>query len=580
MRKPNSLMQFVLAIITVPMASLIGSNVLAQSAQMPHFTGEQLAEIHCVRCHKVPEPGDLAVEEWPLVLARMGLYLGLKGDELPEYVSSEATEPFFDNSIARKVVDTEGNEHDISGYKQFVLSDPLVSDAEWVRVRDHYVNNAPTMAEMFLTPPEHPVIEGFVPTVPELDIEPNGLVITTLVDEARQQLYVGRAQGALTNFMADSKPEDLLALDLNTGRRVGYTELDTDPTDLELTETGIRLSVHGEFPPEPGNGQAYIADWDGFDTREARARMLVNGVHRITQINTHDLNGDGLEDITVSMFGDGNLAVGEGRFSIFWQTPEFARAWQDAPDEIPHGTLEGTLSETVLMNRAGPIGFDIADFNGDDRPDIVLLAAQGLQEIVLYTNLGNGLFAEQVVDQRSPAFGGNSVYAADMDSDGHTDIVVLNGDFSTRLPIEGFTPPKHYHGLRIYRNNGDFTFDESYFYPMHGAIKSAIADYDDDGDQDIALVSTYPRWEWDMPETFVYLENQGGFEFAPATLPRENWGVWISVEAADVNADDKLDIVLGLSNWPGFVPSDWTTRDIMAGRGGEAPTILFLVNDQ
>ena len=111
-----------------------------------------------------------------------------------------------------------------------------------------------------------------------------------------------------------------------------------------------------------------------------------------------------------------------------------------------------------------------------------------------------------------------------MDSDGHTDIVVLNGDFSTRLPIEGYTPPKPYHGLRILRNNGDMTFTESYFYPMHGAMKSAIADYDGDGDQDIAMISAYLRWEWDVPEAFVYLENQGGFEFAPASLPRENFG--------------------------------------------------------
>ena len=578
MRKQSSLMQSVLAMIIVPVASLIGSNVLAQSDQAAHFTGEQLADIHCVRCHKVPEPVDLADEEWPLVLARMGLYLGLNGDELPDFVSAEPTEPFFDDRVARKLVDTDGNELEVDGYKAFVVSNPLISDTDWLLVRDHFVNNAPTMAEMFLTPPQHPVLEGFIPTAPALDIEPNGVVITTLVDEARQQLYVGRGHGVMTGVQTD-KPEDLLAVDLKTGRRVGYTELDTDPTDLELTETGIRVSVHGEFPPEIGNGQSYIADWDGFDTREARARMLVNGFHRITQINTHDLNGDGLDDITATMFGEGNLATGGGRFSVFWQTPEFADARQDGPAEIPRGTLQGTLRETVLMDRAGPIGSQIADFNGDDRPDIVLLTAQGLQEVVLFINVGNGLFAQQVVTQYSPAFGGNSVYAADMDSDGHTDIVVLNGDFSTRLPIEGYTPPKPYHGLRILRNNGDMTFTESYFYPMHGAMKSAIADYDGDGDQDIAMISAYLRWEWDVPEAFVYLENQGGFEFAPASLPRENFGVWISIEAADVNADEKPDIVLGLSNWPGFVPSDWTTREIMTGRNGEAPTITFLVND-
>ena len=307
--------------------------------------------------------------------------------------------------------------------------------------------------------------------------------------------------------------------------------------------------------------------------------MLANGLQRITQHLTHDLNGDGLDDILVTMFGNGNLTVGGGRFSVFWQTPEFAELWEDAPAEIPRGPLEGALRETVLMERAGIMHTGIADFNQDGRPDIVLLTAQGLQEIILFINHGNGLFTQQVVKQHAPGFGGNSLYVEDMDGDGHMDIVVVNGDFSSRAPVDGYTPPKQYHGLRIFRNNGDLTFTQRYFYPMHGALKSAITDYDGDGDQDIALIAQYTRWEWDEPETFVYLENQGGLEFEPSSLAREFFGVWTSVEAGDVNADEKPDIILGLANWPRFTPPDWTTREIMEGRNGEAATITFLLND-
>ena len=562
-----------------PAACLAWSGAQAQADQAPHFTGEQLVDIHCVRCHAAPSPPDLAREEWPRALAAMGLYLGFNGDEFPDFESVEPDEPNNDYTVRKKLFDAEGNEDHISAFKAFVVSEPLIDEADWMRMRDYFVENSPPMADMFLAPPQHPQIEGFIPTIPELDIEPNGLALTTLVDEARQVLYVGRSAGTMGGGEEEEMAEDLVAVDLKTGRRVGYTELETEPVGLELTATGIRLSVHGETPVEIGNGQAYIKDWDGFDTRESRGRMLLYGIHRITQHHSHDMNGDGLEDIVATMFGDGVLGVGGGRFSIFWQTPEFADAWQDAPAEIPPGTLEGTLRETVLVDRAGPIGSAIADFNDDGRPDIALLAAQALQEVILFINHGNGLFTQQVVKQHSPAFGGNSIYAADMDSDGQQDIVVVNGDFSTRGPRDGYTPPKPYHGIRIYRNNGDLTFTESYFYPMHGAMKSAIADYDGDGDQDIALVSTYPRWEWEEPHTFVYLENQGGLEFAPATMGRDYWGVWISVEAADVNADEKPDIVLGLSNWPRFVPPDWTTREIMAGRNGEAATVMFLVND-
>jgi hypothetical protein len=129
----------------------------------------------------------------------------------------------------------------------------------------------------------------------------------------------------------------------------------------------------------------------------------------------------------------------------------------------------------------------------------------------------------------------------------------------------------------VFRNKGGQSFEQSYFYPMHGAVRAAVDDFDGDGDRDIAAIAMYPDWRWEVPETFVYLENTGSFQFLPAAMARENFGIWLSVESADVNNDDKPDIVLGLGDWPKFVPDDWMTRDIMKGRP-EAPTIVFLLN--
>lgn len=550
----------------------------AASIEPTGLDGEQLANIHCMRCHLVPEPTDVSKELWPLVLADMGLYLGFNGDELPDFVSATPSEkPFAEYNVEKKLVDQEGKEHRISAFGAFVLTQPIISETDWLVMRDYFVDNALPMAEMFLPKPDHPLVDGFTPNFPDLDLEPNGLVWTTQVDEEKQHLYVGRATWPMPGIEVEGT-DDLVVLDLKTGKRVGYAELPHQPTDLALTEQGIRVVQHGEMPVQIGNGQATVVDWTGFGAGEARARMLVGGLHRITQMHNHDMNGDGLDDIVVSMFGDGNQNVGGGRFSIFWQTPEFAELWKDAPDEIPDGPLEGALRETVLVDRAGMISSQIADFNGDGKPDIALLTAQAKQEVILFINEGEGEFTEMVVKQHSPAFGGNSIYANDMNGDGKTDLVLINGDFSKSVPNDGFTQPKTYHGLRIYHNIGDLTFTESYFYPMHGALKAAIADYDGDGDQDIALIAQYARWEWDHPHTFVYLENQGGSEYKPSTLPKEYFGVWTYVEAADVNDDDKLDIVLGLANWPRFSPDDWTTRDIMEGRKGAAPTITFLLN--
>lgn len=566
-------------LLTFSAGCMVWAEARAEGVAATGLPGKELVNMHCVRCHLAPEPTDVSRELWPKVLASMGLYLGFAGDELPDFLTARLVEkPFAEYNVEKTLVDTLGNEHRITSFKPFVLTTPLMSESDWLSIRNYFVENAVPMAQMFLPQPEHPVLEGFTPNFPALDIEPNGLVFTTLVDEDKQRLYVGRA---VWNIRIDAaeKPDDLLALDLKTGKRIGYTELPTEPTDLELTETGFRLSQHGEMPIQEGNGQATITDWTGFGSGEVRTRMLVNGMHRITQHHTQDLNGDGLDDIVATMFGDGNQGSGGGRFSIFWQTEDFAELWEDAPAQIPNGPMAGGLRETVLVERAGMISSQISDFNNDGAPDIALLTAQAAQDVMLFVNDGKGAFTPMIVKQYTPSFGGNSIYADDMDGDGLTDLVVINGDFSTKLPTDGFTQPKTYHGLRIFRNNGDLTFTERYFYAMHGALKSAITDYDGDGDPDIALIAQYPRWEWEAPHTFVYLENRGSLEFRPSSLAPEYFGVWTSIEAADVNDDDKPDIVLGLANWPRFAPAAWTTRKIMAGRNGEAATITFLLND-
>jgi hypothetical protein len=566
-----------------PMAVTQPSNLIAR----------QLVDIHCVRCHLAPNPEDLSKENWPAALAKMSMYLGFKGDELSDFslappdseAASDSTAAAADYRFFIKLLDTQGHEHVIWGYKEFVLPEPLISVTDWKKIRDYFVTNAQPRAKMYIQRPKPPSLQGFTPTEPDLDIEPNGLVFATAVDEGQQQIYVGRS--VMEDWTAGGRPgfegtDDLLVLNLLSGKRVGYLELPSDPIKLELNERGVRVSTHGKHPFEEGNPQGYIADVAGLDKDETQVRMLVRGLHRTTLHRTHDMDIDGLSDIVVNTFGDGNLASYGGKLSLYWQTPEFSNLWEDAAEMIPSGTLKGALEETILVEHVGMISSAIADFNDDGKPDIVALMAQGLQQLSVFTNEGNRSFDQKVIKQYTPSWGFNMVYAADMDGDGLTDIVTVNGDNTdgnnTGLPGV-VAKPKSYHGLRIYRNNGDLSFTEQYFYPLHGAIRAVIEDFDGDGDQDAAVIAMWADWGFEEPETFVYLENQGSLEFNAASLPTQNFGIWVSIEAADVNDDEKPDIVLGLANWPTLVPDDWTTRKVMEGRNGEAATITFLINE-
>jgi hypothetical protein len=131
--------------------------------------------------------------------------------------------------------------------------------------------------------------------------------------------------------------------------------------------TGFRLSTHGEHPIRRGEGQGSVIDVTGLDKSQTRTRMLLRGLHRVTLHRSRDLDGDGLEDLILNTYGDGNLNSYGGRFALYWQTPEFAALWQDAVAEILYGPLEGALVEDVLVDHVGMISSDMGDFNGDGR---------------------------------------------------------------------------------------------------------------------------------------------------------------------------------------------------------------------
>ncbi|MFQ5609150.1 MAG: FG-GAP repeat domain-containing protein [Woeseiaceae bacterium] len=549
-------------------------------------TVPELVEMHCVRCHLAPDPTDLSREYWSYALHYMGNYVGMKGDEFEDMRTEPVPpqmEPVPDYTKRYFLYDDQGYFRDLYPFKQYIPAEPLMSKDEWLRMREYYLSNSRPWTEMEKQEPKPPVSDTFEAVVPNLDLEPNALVIATLVDPGRGRIYVGRS--VVDDWVGGGERregfedwDDMVVFDLESGDRIAETRLGSDAIDMALTETGMRLVEHGRFPMSRV-GIARISDWE-FEGGESRARMLVNGKQRFVQHHNHDMNGDGLVDIVANAFGDGIFDDAKSELTIFYQTPEFEKLWQDAPAEIPPGVLEGALRESILSRDGGMIGSTIADFDGDGDPDIAAVVAQGHQELQLYINNGDETYTKLVIDENTPSWGGNSLRAADFDGDGDPDLVVINGDNVAGNGVINVVPaPRPQHGIRVWRNDGNLKFSMQYYRRMHGAIRSVVHDFDDDGDMDIAAIALFPQWTYDEPETFVYLENQGGFRFEPQSVPREFFGVWASIEAADVNGDDKTDIVLGLGNYPELVPPDWITgHKAMEGRGGKAESVIYLLN--
>ena len=532
-------------------------------------TADALITRHCTRCHLAPEPGDLSREYWPFALHYMGNYVGMRGDEFADMRVEgfpPQLEPVQDYTKRYFLYAANGFFRDLYPFKAHIPAAPQMKTEEFLALRAHFEAGAKPAAEMRLQAPKPPVSTLFKAVTPPLEVESNALVLSTLVDRARQRLYVGRAVvddwvGGGERRAGFEQWDELLVLDLASGKRLHAERLTSDPIDLALTDAGVRLVTHGRFPLSIV-GIAAITDWD-FGGSKPASRVLVDGKQRLVEQHSVDMNGDGSLDIVGNAFGDGIFQDAQSHLSIWYS-----------------GSASGAYRETVVAQDSGLISSTIADFNGDGRLDIAAVIAQGRQEVVIFTGNGDETYTRHLVTEHRPAWGGNSLRAADFDGDGDPDLVVLNGDNVAGNGIGKVVPaPRPQHGVRFYRNDGGLKFAEQYYRRMHGAIRSVVRDFDGDGDPDVAAIALFPEWTESEPETFVYLENRGSFRFEAWSLPREVFGVWTSIEAADVDGDGATDIVLGLGNFPELVPPDWlTAHPAMQGRSGKAPSVVFLVN--
>ncbi len=553
--------------------------------------GKELVEQHCTRCHLAPSPADLSKEYWPFALHYMGYYVGMKGDEF-EDMRMEDFPPEFEpvQDYTKRyflIQESTGYIRDLFPFKQYMPPQPLMSKEDWLTMREYYESNAKSWKDMLIKRPRDPVIKGFKPVVPNLDLEPNGLVIATKVDEKRKRIYVGNS--TLDDFVAgggrhpDVKERDkLYVFDLETGKKIAGAQVESDINHMSLADNGgVRVLEAGRFPMGPV-GIANISDYT-FEDGKVERHMLVGAKQRMVKhIDDVDIDGDGINDIVSVTFGDGIFADAQSELAVYWKTADFDKVVAKGPAEIPGGALPGALEELILSNQAGLIGVAVGDMNNDGRPDIVALVAQAREDVLVYINNGDRTFTRHLIDAETAAFGGNVIEVADFDGDGNQDIVLLNGDNVSGNSVDNTVPaPRPYNAVYIFQNHGNMKFTRKNIYPFHGATRVAINDFDNDGDIDIVGVALYVQWNEDLPQGFVYLENKGNFKFEAQTLPKEFFAPYIHVEAADVNGDNKTDIVLGLGNYPGMgmVPTDWQTKHkSMEGRDPDLPSVLYLLN--
>jgi len=255
-------------------------------------------------------------------------------------------------------------------------------------------------------------------------------------------------------------------------------------------------------------------------------RILQDHTYRVTDVEAADLNGDGKLDLAVAQFG-----------------------YLEGQVEWLENLGGGRFRSHPLLDLAGTIHAPVADLTGGGHRDIVALVAQDSQEVHLLAGDGRGSFRDRVLyGSTNKAFGSSGLCVADVNGDGRPDIVYTNGDgFDFATP--GTRP---WHGVQWLENLGGGKFAYHRLGDLAGAFSPVVADLNGDGHPDILVCSGFNDWKDPGAISLLCFEGDGANHFTPRVLGYLPNHV-IVVRAGDLYNDGRIELVTGaFMLWPPF----------------------------
>ncbi|MES2875775.1 MAG: VCBS repeat-containing protein [Bacteroidota bacterium] len=459
-------------------ANAAASNIVVQ--------GKTLATKHCTPCHVLPDPSLLDKENWQAALAMMAPRLGI-------FYHKEQSYPIFT---------------DID--QSFYPSSPAMNSTEWQNIIDYYTAMAPAVLTPAFKKPVKRELPFFSLELPSSLFYRTGntasyVKVDTSVKPHR--LLVNRS-GSNTLFLLSGNMQLIDSL-VNDGPIV-----DIDISGKEYLSSRIGTNLFGD---NSRNGALTPLKISRTGEMSYGNEPLFQNLARPVQVQSADLNGDLLRDYLVCEFGN---VMG----SLFWMENKGQKQY------LRH----------EIRAFPGATKAHVEDYNKDGRPDIWVQFSQGEEGIFLFTNKGNGSFAEKQVLQVPPSYGSSSFELNDFNKDGFPDILYTCGDRG-----DGINQVKPYHGVYIFMNNGKNEFTQKYFYPINGCIKAMAKDFDKDGDLDIAAIGFFIDNQH-PEEGFTFLKNDGDLNFDAYSLPSNaNFHRATTMDVADIDSDGKQDIILG-----------------------------------
>ncbi|WP_295713305.1 VCBS repeat-containing protein [Mucilaginibacter sp.] len=384
------------------------------------------------------------------------------------------------------------------------------SIVEWLAIVDYYRKMAPDT----LLPAKKPVPltedwAGFTLKKPA-PLKATSFTTTIAFNSATKKLYSADAVNEKLYTWDTNLKADTIASLPSAGVDISF---DKDETGNNI---GFISAVGRMAPIDFPNGKVIKLNLDAKDANGGQT-YIASDLPRPVQTLTGDFNKDGLNDVVVC--GQGNK---KGGVYLLKQNKD------------------KTYTQQTILDKEGAVQAVKGDFNKDGWPDVMVLTGTGDEGLWLLTNDQKGGFTTRKLLTFPPTNSSTSFQLADMDHDGNPDLVYTCG-----YNYHDSRILKPYHGLYIFTNTGNWNFKQKWFYPINGCTKAIAADFDGDGDLDIATIAFFADMQNTPAEEFIYFEQTKSFDFKPHAVPVSKYGRWMCMDVADLNNDGKLDIVLG-----------------------------------
>ncbi len=453
-------------------------------------------EKFCGDCHPLPLPSTFPKANWPEEVRQgFDFYIESMRTDLDEPIRQDVVR-YYQDAAPDKVVVPRADQMKVERSSVLFQKGPGIGPTESEPATAHLVWNS-SQKSLYFTDMRAGTLREWTPPIEAL-------------------------------FTANSPGNDRL---ISTGRNICRVTL------CDWNQDGIQdylLGELGSFPVgdhELGRVSLLLGKPDG----SVESILLAQNLGRVVEAKPFDYDDDGDTDVLVADFG--------------WRKTGALRLLRN----VGGTTVNPKMEVETLDARHGAVGVEVADLDGDSKLDFVVAFGQEFESVEVYTNRGAGKFEHKIImSLPDPSYNSSSIQVVDLDQDGRLDIVHTCGDTMDAML------PKPYHGLRWIRNVGNGVWENRELGLLVGALESAVADFDGDGDLDIAAVGLFPKAHLDGPgayDSICWWEQKEQLEFVRHSIERDNC-MHTSCTTADVNADGRIDLIVG----------EWLTEERSAFR--------------